>query len=204
MCQSLPLDASFWLTLFQLDRHIADQVRKHGCPSCAGKLYVANYPRKPRGVQREVLGLHYYQRFSFCCSLCHKRTTPPSLRFLGRKVYLSAFITLISAGGHGLSQKRRAVLLDELDVPAQTLHRWRCWWIQYVPASATWRSLSGWFSPPIQPQALPGELLTRLQGSTLALRLQQLLRLICPLTTGSCPLYPEGAYKNSQDVIAMV
>jgi hypothetical protein len=30
----------------------------------------------------------YGQRFSFCCAVggCRKRTTPPSLRFLGRKV----------------------------------------------------------------------------------------------------------------------
>lgn len=204
MCQSLPLDASLWRTLFLVDWHIANQVRDQGCPHCAGKLYVANYPRKPRGVQRDLLGPHYCQRFSFCCSVCHKRTTPPSVRFLGRKVYLGAFITLMSAGAHGLSTEQRTAVLDELDVPAQTLHRWRRWWIQHLPTSATWRSLSGWFSPPIQPQALPGELLIRLQGSTLALRLQQLLRLICPLTTGSCPFYPEGVYQNSQDVIATV
>lgn len=189
MCQSLPLDANFWSTLFQLDWHIADRVRHQGCPHCAGKLYVANYPRKPRGVHRDILGLEYTRRFSFCCSVCHKRTTPPSVRFLGRKVYLGGFITLMSAGAHGIERKQRDALLDELDVPAQTLYRWRRWWSEHLPTSATWRSLSGWFSPPVQSKALPGELLTRLQGSTLALRLQQLLRLICPLTTSSCPLY---------------
>jgi len=99
VCQSLPLDASLWHALFLLDGDIAEQVRHQGCPHCAGKLYVANYPRKPRGVKRQILGPHYTQRFSFCCSVCHKRTTPPSVRFLGRKVYLGAFITLISAAG---------------------------------------------------------------------------------------------------------
>ena len=143
--QSLPLDASFWLTLFKLDWHIADRVHHQGCPHCAGKLYVANYPHKPRGIARDKLGPHYCQHFSFCCSVCHKLTTLPSVRFLGRKVYLGASITLMSAGVHGLSSAQRAALLDELDVPAQTRHRWRCWWIRHVPASATWRSLSGWF-----------------------------------------------------------
>jgi len=188
VCQSFPFDASFWFTLFQLDRRIADRVRSLGCPHCTGKLHVANYPRKPRGVHRDILGPEYTQRFSFCCSVCHKRTTPPSVRFLGRKVYLGSIITLFSAGVHGLIQAQRDALLDALDVPSQTLCRWRQWWTQHVPASATWRSLSGWFSPPIQPNALPGELLSQLKGSTLALRLQQLLRLIGPLTTGSCPL----------------
>jgi hypothetical protein len=187
VCQSLPLDASFWRTLFQLDQRIADLVRLLGCAHCGGKLHVANYPRKPRGVHRDVLGPEYTQRLSFCCSACDKRTTPPSVRFLGRKVYLGGIITLLSADTHGLSRTQRDALIDALEVPAQTLHRWRQWWTRTLPASATWRSLSGWFSPPIQPRALPGELLNRLQGPTLVVQLQQLLRLICPLTTGSCP-----------------
>ncbi len=186
MCQSLPLNASFWFTLFQLDQHIADRVRNLGCSHCCGKLHVANYPRKPRGVHRDVLGPQYALRLSFCCSVCHRRTTPPSVRFLGRKVYLGSIITLLSAGAHALSPAQRNALLDALDVPAQTLYRWRRWWTQHVPASPTWRSLSGWFSPPIQPRGLPGELLIRLQGSSLALQLKQLLTLISPLTTGSC------------------
>ena len=187
MCQSLPLESSFWFTLFQLDRHIADQIRSLGCPHCGAKLHVANYPRKPRGVPRDVLGPEYTQRLSFCCSLCHRRTTPPSVRFLGRKVYLGSIITLLSAGSHAVKPAQREALLDALDVPAQTLHRWRRWWAKHVPTSATWRSISGWFSPPIHPLALPGELLMRLQGSTLAEQLTHLLRLICPLTTLSCP-----------------
>ena len=186
MCHSLPLDASFWFTLFQLDQHIADLVRRQGCSHCRGKLHVANYPRKPRGVPRDVLGPEYSQRLSFSCALCRRRTTPPSVRFLGRKVYLGSIITLLSAGTHTLSQAQRDAMLDLLDVPAQTLHRWRRWWTRHVPASATWRSVSGWFSPPINPCRLPGELLIRLQGATLALQLEQLLTLICPLTTGSC------------------
>ena len=98
MCHSLPLNASFWFALVQLDQHIADQVRNLGCSHCRGKLHVANYPRKPRGIHRDVLGPEYTQRLSFCCSVCHRRTTPPSVRFLGRKVYLASIITLLSAG----------------------------------------------------------------------------------------------------------
>ena len=133
VCQSLLLDASFLFTLFQLDQHIADQVRDLGYPHCGSKLHVANFPRKPR----DELGPEYTLRLSFCCSKCHKQTTPPSVRFLGRKVYLGSIITLLSAGTRGLSKGQRHSLLDILDVPAQTLHRWRRWWTKYVPASAT-------------------------------------------------------------------
>jgi len=186
VCHSLPLESSFWFTLFQIDQDIAEQVRQRGCSYCNGKLHVANYPRKPRGIHRDVLGPDYSQRISFCCSLCRRRTTPPSVRFLGRKVYLASIITLLSAGTSALSKIQRQQLLDVLDVPAQTLHRWRQWWTRHVPASATWPVLSGWFSPPIEPCALPGELLHRLQGATLGVKLHKLLILISPLTSDSC------------------
>lgn len=186
MCHSLPLDASFWFNLSQLDRFIADQIRSLGCRHCAGKLHVANYPRKPRGEHRDVLGPDYTQRLSFCCSRCRKRTTPPSLRFLGRKVYLGSIIVVLTAGVDALDQQQRDALLDTLQLPTQTLYRWRCWWREHVPQTPTWKALSGWFSPPIVPKHLPGDLLSRLQGCTLGLRLQQLAVLIQALTTSSC------------------
>jgi hypothetical protein len=42
------------------------------------------------------LGREYTQRFSFCCAIdgCRSRATPPSLRFLGRKVYCAAIIVV--------------------------------------------------------------------------------------------------------------
>lgn len=187
MCHSFFLDASFWCNLSQLDRFVADQIQNHGCQHCTGKLHVANYPRKPRGEHRDVLGPDYTRRFSFCCSLCRRRTTPPSLRFLGRKVYLGSIIVVLSAGIDALDQQQRDTLLEALQVPPQTLHRWRLWWRDHVPQTPTWKALSGQFSPSIQIQHLPGELLVRLQGSTLGLRLQQLLVLIQALTTRSCP-----------------
>lgn len=186
MCHSFALDASFWLNLSQLDRSIADQIQCQGCPHCAGKLHVANYPRKPRGEHRSLLGANYTQRLSFCCSQCRKRTTPPSLRFLGRKVYLGSVIIVLSAGVDALNQQQRNTLLETLQVPLQTLHRWRRWWSEHVPDTPTWKALGGWFSPPIVAKHLPGELLARLQGSTVSVRLQQLLVLIKALTTGSC------------------
>ena len=186
MCHSSALDASFWLNLLQFDRYIADQVQSLGCQYCAGKLHLANYSRKPRGEHRDLLGEDYTQRLSFCCSLCRKRTTPPSLRFLGRKVYLASIIVVLSAGTDALSQQQRTTLLEQLQVPPQTLYRWRRWWSEHVPETRTWKALSGWFSPPIATRHLPGELLARLHGSSLGLRLQQLGVLIQALTTSSC------------------
>lgn len=185
MCHSAPLDSSFWIKLFHIDRQIAEQVRSAGCQHCdsAGPLHVANYRRKPRGERREVLGSQYSVRLSFCCALCRLRTTPPSVRFLGRKVYLGAIISLISAGFDALDEDQRSGLIEALNLPAQTLYRWRLWWSTGVPSSACWRALSGWFSPPIPPARLPGALLARLSGVALGVRLIQLLQLLAPLTT---------------------
>ncbi len=188
MCHYAPLDSSFWVKLFHIDQQIAEQVRLNGCQRChGGPLHVANYPRKPRGEHRDVLGPHYSRRLSFCCAVCRLRTTPPSVRFLGRKVYLGALITLISAGSDALSEEQLHCLIEALNLPANTRHRWRRWWSLQVPASRCWQALSGWFSPPVIATRLPGELLTRLNGVDLSSRLVQLLQLISPLTTRTGP-----------------
>lgn len=189
MCHSALLDSSFWVKLFLIDQQIAEQVRSAGCQRCeaGGPLHVANYSRKPRGEHRDALGPHYARRLSFCCATCRRRATPPSVRFLGRKVYLGAIVSLISAGAGALSEQTRSALVEALNLPPQTLYRWRLWWSKQVPASQCWRALSGWFSPPISPARLPGELLARLQGSDLGARLIHLLQLVAPLTTGTGP-----------------
>ena len=189
MCHLAQLDTSFWIKLFHIDQQISEQVRSAGCQRCeeGGPLHVANYPRKPRGEHRDVLGPEYTVRLSFCCATCRQRTTPPSVRFLGRKVYLGGIISLISAGDDALGDEQRSRLIEVLNLPAQTLYRWRLWWSKQVPGSACWRALSGWFSPPISPARLPGELLARLHGSDLGTRMVRLLQLVAPLTTRTGP-----------------
>ncbi|MBM4093335.1 MAG: hypothetical protein FJ276_28575 [Planctomycetes bacterium] len=93
-------DARFWGFLFQVDQHLAAQAQQQGC-SCGGRLHCANYPRKPRGGPTPLPGSRDY-RLSFCCDRdgCRKRTTPPSVRFLGRKVYLGAVVILVAAMRH--------------------------------------------------------------------------------------------------------
>ena len=83
----------------QVGQDLAGETRKKACP-CGGRLHSANYLRKPRGTpvqlpEQECL------RFSFCCDRvgCRKRVTPPSVRFMGRKVYFGAIIILISGRG---------------------------------------------------------------------------------------------------------
>ena len=111
MYQALLADAKFHEQLLVFDRDLAASARAARCWLCGGALHSASYDRKPRGCLGG-LGQEYAERFSFCCAVdgCRKRTTPPSLRFLGRHVYLATVVTLISALMLGTTPSRLARL----------------------------------------------------------------------------------------------
>ncbi len=190
MCHAFYHSTNFYHQLLLLDQQLAEIVQQNGC-SCGGKLHSARYPRKPRGVPREVLGEGYEYRFSFCCAVdgCRRRCTPPSVRFLGRKVYLGTIVVLITALEHGLSDSRRRWLIESLDVPPQTLLRLRRWWQSQFALSRCWRSLRAQFVPQIDSHALPGSLLCRLNADDLATRICFMLLLLQPITSESCSRY---------------
>ncbi len=114
-----------------------------------------------------------------------QRSTPPSVRFLGRKVYLGVIVVLLTALHHGLTEARCRRLLEALEVPLQTLWRWRRWWREQFAQTRCWRALAGRFMPPLAVDQLPGSLLERLDGSALSERVVQLLVLIAPTTTAT-------------------
>jgi hypothetical protein len=185
VCHAFLNDSNFYHLLFQIDQSIAVEEQKAGC-SCGGVLHSANYPRKPRGVF-SALDDSYAWRLSFCCAEdgCRRRRTPPSVRFLGRKVYLSVIVVLATALHHGLTAKRRQQLIDVLDIAPQTLSRWRKFWRETFPQSHCWQAQQGCFIPPVAVTDLPGALLARLTAQDLCERLCQLLVLIGPVTTTS-------------------
>ena len=185
MCHAFLSDSRFYRFLCEVDRDIAAQVQAGGC-SCGGVLHSARYPRKPRGLfafkdESDTM------RWSFCCAVdgCRRRSTPPSVRFLGRKVYLGAMVILITALEHGLSPKRRQWLIEALDIWPQTLSRWRKWWCKTFPASRCWQVSRSHFLPPLDHSQLPGALLGRLNGTDLHQRLCHCLVLLMPVSTAS-------------------
>jgi len=184
VCHAFLSDTRFYELLARIDQDLANEVKAGGCHVCGGVLHSARYPRKPRGL-RAVLDTTYDTRLSFCCAVdgCRRRNTPPSVRFLGRKVYLGVMVVLLTALQHGLTEPRRRALIERLDVPPQTLARWRRWWREVFPTTRCWRTEQGHFLPPIAVAALPGALLGRFTGADLFERLCQLLLLICPVST---------------------
>ena len=182
MYRALLADARFHELLLAFDRHLAAAARAAGCARCGGVLHSARFRRKPRGGP-VGLGDVYDQCLSFCCAvdLCRKRTTPPSFRFLGRKVYLGAVVVLVSAMRQGAAAARE--LSDLFGVSRRTIARWREWWRSAFAASPFWRMAAAAFMPPVDQDRMPTSLLERFNGSG-GERLMTLLRFIAPITGG--------------------
>ncbi|MHB8167662.1 MAG: hypothetical protein ACYDDT_12970, partial [Sulfuricella sp.] len=135
--------------------------------------------RKPRGCPNEARA-DCESRFSFCCSQCRKRTTAMSVRFLGRRVYLSLMVVLLSTRRTGLTATQ-VNLCETLAVPARTIRRWRAWWIQRFPITPLWQAHCARFMPPVETAELPASLIARFTGSA-AESMMRLLAFLTPLT----------------------
>lgn len=178
-------DVRFHELLLRFDQDLAAAVRAGGCASCQAVLHSARYARKPRGVP-EGLGPQYCQCLSLCCARdgCRQRATPPSLRFLGRKVYLGALVVLISAMRCGPTPTRIAQLQALVGVSHRTVLRWRQWWCEVFTQGVFWRAAAADFMPPIERADLPASLLRRFTGNAQE-QLIALLRFLSPITTSA-------------------
>lgn len=185
MCLNVLGDARLYALLLKCDQDLAAIARDSGCP-CGGVLHRASYERKPRGwVGEQPEG--YDRRHSFCCARdgCRKRTTPPSVRFLGRKVYLAAVVVLVTALRHGVSDRRASELRRLIGASRHTLARWRTWWSETFTATAFWQVERARWVPQVSAAELPASLLERFVGGDDRTRLCRLLDFIKPITTGS-------------------
>jgi hypothetical protein len=188
MYHALPRYASFWSFLFTIDRDLAETTRHQACP-CGGRLHRADYPRKPRGGPDPPLDA-YKTRFSFCCNRdgCRKRATPPSVRFLGRKVYLAAVVVLVSAMRHGATPRRARELSALFGADRRTIARWQEFWREYFPQTHFWKVAGARVILLTDVTTLPLSLLTAFvrdqddrDGWT------RLLRFLAPITTATGP-----------------
>lgn len=150
---------------------------------CGGRLDVANYPRKPRGA--DGLSDDYELRASFCCAVdgCRRRRTPPSVRFLGRKVYLGAVVALASALARGPSKTSVTKLSALLGITRRTLVRWCRWWSTTFATSRFWESLRGRFVPAVDVKLLPASVLSRMTAAGDEPVVVALLQVLAPIST---------------------
>jgi hypothetical protein len=173
--------AALWPVLTRIDTELAAQARERGC-GCGGALHRSDYPRKVRGINVEA------KRDSFCCAQegCRRRTTPESVRFLGRRVYAGFIVVLLTALQHGLTVERVRTLQEHLGVDRRTLERWREWWTEHFARSAPWRTQRGRFVPPPDESALPWSLWERFCAASSS-PLLELLRFLSPWSARAAP-----------------
>ncbi len=182
MYHNLPCNANFWAFLFSIDQDLANIARQKACP-CGGRLHSAKYPRKPRGS--DDLPEQYGLRLSFCCERdgCRKRVTPPSVRFLGRKVYLAAVVVMVAAMQQGPSPRRVHELSQLFGADRQTIARWQVFWQEHFPQTQFWKVARSRLVPRMAIEILPLSLLDAFLGRGHPFQdWGDLLRFLSPIT----------------------
>lgn len=144
--------------LLKCDEELAAEARVEGC-ECGGVLHTADYPRKPRGGP-DTLDREMDVRFSFCCARegCRRRVTPPSLRFLDRKVFFAVIVLLVPVLREGLTPERMRRLRERFQVSERTVRRWVRFWRETFASSRTWQAARRWFATPVKTEAMPASL----------------------------------------------
>jgi hypothetical protein len=195
MLHDLRLGVELFAWLFDVDGQIARWVARLGCRFCTGPLHQSNYRRKPRGAQVAEAGEAFVLRYSLCCGRegCRRRTLPPSLRFLGRRVYVEAVVLVATVVSLVLGSAKAAS--KAMLVPARTLKRWGAWWTESFPQSRAWHEIRSRLVPSPEQWLLPRSLYERLDqelsrggsarspGDVYVTAAQ----FLAPCTTPSCP-----------------
>lgn len=178
-------DDKFCSHLFFIDQEIATKVKKDACPYCGARLDRADYPRKPRGGLIAKDGETFDRRISLCCSRegCRKRVTPPSVRFLGRKVYLGVSVLVASLNELGASTP--VAIRAQTGIFPRTVRRWADWWKNHFSRSRFFIEAQGQFMPPVEKEDLPTSIFRRFSQTSFSKKLFSMLKWLSPMTTPS-------------------
>jgi hypothetical protein len=174
-------DGRLYEILEQVDKDLASKAKIERCRYCGAVLHRGDYTRKPRG------GPSWDKRYSFCCSRdgCRKRKTPPSVRFLGRKVFVGFVVVLVSAMMHGPNPQRLKRLQQELVIDRRTVKDWRQWWTEIFVQGPFWKAARGRFAYRLAEVRMPLSLVKAFDARQTD-GLVNLMKFLSPITTDSC------------------
>ncbi len=183
MLHTFLMNTSVHLFLEVIDQELANDVLNKQCPDCAGSLHKANYPRSPMGISPEFRD-HYSERLSFCCDTCRKRTTPPSVRFFGRRWYPAPVFMLICLLSLGINERRLSQMKRYfgLTINESTWKRWRRWWRESFIATDFWRKEKGLVASSLEETISFPRALLKLFSGTFDKKMELLLRFLLPLS----------------------
>ena len=115
--------------------------------------------------------------------------TPPSVRFLGRKVYLGATVILVSAMRQGPTPRRVRELSTLFGADRATIARWQAFWRDHIPQTPFWKVARARLIPVVDVVALPLSLLDAfLRTKDPCQDWGHLLRFLSPLTIPGGPV----------------
>lgn len=185
LSHALGLTSTVHQLLVKIDNHQAEDARLKGCLYCGGKLHWADYPRSPFGLH-ETERDNYQWRRSLCCADCRRRNTPQSVRFFGRRWYVTPVFILICALNSGWTFIRRAKIVKQyfgVTLTKRTWGRWCRWWRDLFVETAFWKKEKG-----LIPSARHGPFPRGLFGVFVTAWPDQLfsvLKCLAPLTAGA-------------------
>lgn len=191
MLSELLKNKRLFYQLYNIDKETAQRYRQWPCPHCGDPLYFANYYRKPRG-EPEGIPEEYFIKFSLCCGTqgCRQRLSPPSTRFLGRKVYWSPVIlSIITDCQNHFKGKTLADLTRHTGISRHTLKRWLGFFRNTFPASPTWRKIRGYVSAYVGNDTLPSSLVN--YYLTIKSKAEEALVSCLTFLSGDFTMYPE-------------
>lgn len=177
--------AIFHSVLNVIDRDLMDQAKKEGCSFCKNTLHQANYPRSPAGMPSEFR-VHYDARLSLCCNSCRKRTTPPSVRFFGRRWFPAPIFIFICILQCGINERRLAQIKKHfgITVSESTWKRWRRFWREAFMTTKFWQREKGILPAIVKTNQNITRVLFDLFNGNLEEKMRLLLRFLSPLTGG--------------------
>ncbi len=185
MFDEIVFGSEFFEGLTAIDAEITARVAAAGCRFCGGRLHRGDYDRKPRGGAMAVAAEAFVRRFSLCCGRegCRRRATPPSVRFLGRRLYVG--VTVVIASVIALAVVIASAAQRQSGVPARTLRRWLCWWRGPFVETPVFVDVAARI-PAIDRSRMPASILEAMRTSPLE-RLRGLAAWLAPITTASTP-----------------
>ena len=203
MSHFLVSDPTLFSSLVDFDAELAEETLAKGCPHCKAsfRFHQSHYPRKPRGIDPDHRATFSF-RFSFCCASCRRRVTTPTLRFLGRKVYIGLVVILASCC-EGRITAWFSRIAAQTGIALRTLWRWRTFWTKTFPRSAFWSEALGRLMPPPDRAFLPQSLLECFLAGENEGRIA-LLRFLSPITTSPGISGHEGLRVRAEDAARSV
>lgn len=187
MVDAFELGGEFFEGLMGIDAEITARVAAEGCRFCGGRLHRGDYDRKPRGGALGAAAEVFRRRFSLCCGRegCRRRATPPSVRFLGRRVYVGAVVIVAAVVVLAMVTATASAARRATGIPPRTLGRWLAWWRGPFGSTPVFVDIAARI-PGVERMRAPASILEAIQAAPI-IRVRRLLVWLAPLTTASTP-----------------